>query len=68
MNAKADHRSAGATARNAARASVGDDLATMERVALLTLVEALFCWALTHTGLTRQQIIAPMQRDAQTPP
>jgi hypothetical protein len=57
-----------ATASNAARLTVTEDLATLDRGALLALIDSLFRWALRHTGLTRQQIIAQIMRDGSTSP
>jgi hypothetical protein len=37
-------------------------IAAMDHDALVALVESLFRWALRHTGLTRQQIMAQMRQ------
>lgn len=42
--------------------TVPADIAAMDHDALVALVESLFRWALRHTGLTRQQIMAQMRQ------
>ena len=69
MNAKANSGAAtGATTNAAARPPIAGDLATMDRDALLALIDSLFRWALRHTGLTRQQILAQIEREGGAPP
>lgn len=68
MNPRADNRPTVATTNTAARRPVADDLTTMDRDALLALIDSLFRWALRHRGLTRQQIIAQIERDGGAPP
>ncbi len=68
MNPRDDSGLTNAPTSNAARLMVADDLTTMDRDALLALIDSLFRWALRHTGLTRQQIIAQIKRDGSTPP
>lgn len=68
MNPRADNGPTGAKTNTAARPPVADDLTTMDRDALLALIDSLFRLALRHTGLTRQQIIAQIERDSGAPP
>jgi hypothetical protein len=68
MNPGTDHGSTGATTNPATRLPVDEELAAMDREALLALVDGVFRWALRHTGLTRQQIIAQIRRDREAAP
>lgn len=63
MNTNPETRSLGPTSNAEVRLMEQTDLRAMDRDALLGLTESLFRWALRHTGLTRQQILAQIARD-----